>query len=389
MSNKPTLLVIDDEEHIRLTLRFALNQQYNMHLAGSSQTAMDILSTVAVDLVILDIKMLNESGLDLLPKIKAKDPLVEVIMLTGYATMEHMKSAWDNEAFTFLSKPPDLKLLQATLKKAYATRQRNLMLKEGLSNQTDKQKEVTNLQNGVIHDVNNLLTIAAGLSQIAQMKLEKKETLTPAEVNKMRQDFQEIEKQLMLCSKISRSHLRVFSLAVGESTNSADIFEMTNNLCTLLKCHESVMHVTYDFSPVSADLGRTETPQIELFQVLLNLTLNAGQSKATKHKVQVQIVPTQPNLSLTDGPNRKVLGEESYKADQAYLAIKIQDTGDGIPPARLQTLFSAPTTTKPTGTGIGLQLIRNLVLKNKLILNITSQEKVGTSVILFIPIVSS
>jgi DNA-binding response OmpR family regulator len=386
MSLKPLILVVDDEEHIRLTLQFALRQNYNILLASNSEEALSLLNTNPVDLVLLDIKMSHESGLDLLPKIKAKDPLVEVIMLTGYSTIHYIQDAWSNEAFAFLSKPPDIKGLNATLTKALASRRRNLALKEGLTQQSDKQKELTSLQNGVIHDMNNILTIAMGLTQLLNIKLEAASTLSKADILKANHSLNEIEKQLTLCAKISRSHLRVVNLTQGESTHSVDLFDMVTNLCGLLKCHDTVKHVSYEFPPFTLDIGKVQVSQLAIFQLLLNLALNAGQSLSTPHTVRIEIVPAQPNLQLDETPTLRVLGAEHYNSTQAYIGLRISDKGTGVSPDQIPHLFSQIRTTKAEGTGLGLPLIASLVSQNKLILNFHSIQNSGTTVTLFLPL---
>ena len=86
-SRKGTLLVIDDEDTVRQSLRVIFKDDYQVFMAADGATAIDLAKTAKVDVAILDIKMAAMSGLEVLERLKYVDPSIEVVMLTAYETV--------------------------------------------------------------------------------------------------------------------------------------------------------------------------------------------------------------------------------------------------------------------------------------------------------------
>src|SRR5947207_3198259 len=88
MNPKRTLLIVDDEEGPRQSLRIVFKDEYNILLADSGTMAIEMAKQHSVDAAVLDIRMSGMSGVELLGKLKEIDPAIEVIMLTAYETIE-------------------------------------------------------------------------------------------------------------------------------------------------------------------------------------------------------------------------------------------------------------------------------------------------------------
>ncbi len=100
------LLVIDDEPNILTTVRRALELEgYRVEVAGSAAAGLAKLADHEIDLVLLDVMMPGESGLDALPKIRAAKPEAAVIMMSGNATIETAVTATKLGAYDFIEKP--------------------------------------------------------------------------------------------------------------------------------------------------------------------------------------------------------------------------------------------------------------------------------------------
>ncbi|MBP6630561.1 MAG: sigma-54-dependent Fis family transcriptional regulator [Kofleriaceae bacterium] len=103
---RSTLLVIDDEPNILTTVRRALEiEGYQVEVAGSGAAGLAKLAEHDVDLVLLDVMMPGESGLELLPKIRARHPDLAVVMMSGNATIENAVHATRLGARDFVEKP--------------------------------------------------------------------------------------------------------------------------------------------------------------------------------------------------------------------------------------------------------------------------------------------
>jgi len=102
------ILVVDDEPSIRITFReFLRSSGYEVHIAESADTAIDILSKEPIDIVVTDIIMPRITGLTLLKHIKETAPHVEVIIMTGEPTVDTASEALRVGACDYLTKPVD------------------------------------------------------------------------------------------------------------------------------------------------------------------------------------------------------------------------------------------------------------------------------------------
>ena len=86
---RSTILVIDDEPNILTTVRRSLELEgYQVEVAGSASTGLARLVEHDIDLVLLDVMMPQETGLEALPKLRAAKPETMVVMMSGNATIE-------------------------------------------------------------------------------------------------------------------------------------------------------------------------------------------------------------------------------------------------------------------------------------------------------------
>ena len=108
----PAVLLVDDEAAFVETMAKRLGKRgLKIYSALSGQEALDMLADGGpskVDVVILDVKMPGMDGLATLAEIKKRHPNVEVVMLTGHATVENAIEGMKGGAFDYLMKPCDL-----------------------------------------------------------------------------------------------------------------------------------------------------------------------------------------------------------------------------------------------------------------------------------------
>jgi len=113
------ILIIDDEPAIQEVLGDILRDEgYEVFLAGDGPEGLRLLRTEPVDVVFLDVWLPGKGGIDVLQEIKAEWQDVEVIIVSGHATVETAVRSIKLGAFDYLHKPVDIELLSETLKKA-------------------------------------------------------------------------------------------------------------------------------------------------------------------------------------------------------------------------------------------------------------------------------
>jgi len=115
------MLLIDDEQGFVDTMAKRLEKRgYAVTVAYTGQEGIDALGKDHhIDVVVLDVKMPGMDGIEALKYIKATHPLVEVVMLTGHATVANAIDGMKNGAFDYLMKPCDMDELLAKVGEAY------------------------------------------------------------------------------------------------------------------------------------------------------------------------------------------------------------------------------------------------------------------------------
>jgi diguanylate cyclase (GGDEF)-like protein len=117
-NNAESILILDDETHIRRILCEALVDDYECHTAASAEEALQILTTRKFAVVISDINMPGISGLEMVPQILALNPDTVVIMMSGAQTIDTAIDALRVGAFDYLAKPFDLRQVDAVVRRA-------------------------------------------------------------------------------------------------------------------------------------------------------------------------------------------------------------------------------------------------------------------------------
>jgi DNA-binding NtrC family response regulator len=119
MVSETTLLLVDDEESFRKLVGKELARAgYAVETAGNLEEARRQIAQKAFHLIVLDVRMPDGSGLELLKEIREISPTTEVVMLTAFGTVQEAIRAMKDGAYDFLTKPCKLGELEAVLEKA-------------------------------------------------------------------------------------------------------------------------------------------------------------------------------------------------------------------------------------------------------------------------------
>ncbi|MGH7168200.1 MAG: response regulator, partial [Nitrospiraceae bacterium] len=133
----PRLLIIEDEERMRRLFELVLKQEgYDLLLASTGEQGIRTLRDVAdLDLIVTDLQLGKQSGLDVLEAAKQALPDVPVLIITGYGTVKSAVEAMKKGAYDYISKPVDNEELKIVLARALQVRrlsQDNRALRAGL-----------------------------------------------------------------------------------------------------------------------------------------------------------------------------------------------------------------------------------------------------------------
>src|SRR5262245_8310463 len=102
---RPTILVVDDDPGLRESFRLILDEDYELLEAPDGRQALDIVQSRQVDLVLLDIRLPEMDGIEVLERIKAVDDGIEVILVTAVKTVKTAVAAMKLGAFDYVTKP--------------------------------------------------------------------------------------------------------------------------------------------------------------------------------------------------------------------------------------------------------------------------------------------
>ncbi|MGA7105052.1 MAG: response regulator [Candidatus Deferrimicrobiaceae bacterium] len=122
MKIKPdaTLLVVDDEQDIRDASERILSRiGYQVQKASRGDEALDILNKNSIDIVLLDLKMPGMDGMEVLARIRERSTEIQVIVITGYATVETAIEAMKQGAYDFIPKPFEPDQLRIVVNRAW------------------------------------------------------------------------------------------------------------------------------------------------------------------------------------------------------------------------------------------------------------------------------
>lgn len=123
MEIKKTVLIVDDEKHTRDGLRAALEDHYEVYVAGDAAGAMTTLDADPADVVITDLKIGTDNGMELMERILQRSAPPVCIMMTAYGSVDTAVEAMRRGAYDFVTKPVNIDRLDMLVRRALRERE--------------------------------------------------------------------------------------------------------------------------------------------------------------------------------------------------------------------------------------------------------------------------
>jgi signal transduction histidine kinase len=400
LAPKPTLLIVDDEEGPRHSLRMVFKKDFEVFAVEDGDKALEYAKNHPVSLAILDIRMAGKSGIEVLRGLKAIDSRIEVIMLTAYETIETARQALRLGACDYLSKPFDLSTIREAVTRALHLRR----ISETVANTSDRLKALsdqlkdtsvkeemarttTEIYAGALHDINNPLTVIMGYLELLNKRLESVGSLHGADLQAVRADVATLAKQVNTCAAITRRYLRFVNKRSPHSPE-VSVNQVLDDMQTLMRNHPSIGVGHLAIKHLNVDTV-VQIDGTELIQILLNLCINAFQSTDLPQTVWVtaeRFDNPLPAETFKDSPIERFIGTDSFVNLPPVIALSILDEGPGIPSDVLARIFEPYFTTKvQTGTGLGLAIVSRLVKAHHGLVHVKSKPGEGTRFTIYIP----
>ncbi len=399
--DKPTLLIVDDEEGPRQSLRIVFKNEYNVFVASNGTEALSIARAQHIDVAVLDILMSGMSGVEVLKHLKEHDQSIEVVMLTAYETLETARQALRHGASDYLNKPFDIPTMRAAVSRAVEKHRAAIGFKKNagqllelrtLLEEQQLKEEIERTRGeiyaSVLHDINSPLTVIYGFIDLINRAMRDATRVEGAELESMKDDLRSLNGQVGRCFEISRRYLRFLNREAVESSTSS-VLQTLKDLRELLVRHPAAAGHTLLVHEPQAEIT-TRVNGTDFLQILLNLTINALQSSNTPHTVEVRAflleVPIDPSR-FVDSPTERFINRSGFVSTPPLVGLVVSDTGPGISPENFQRVFSEQFTTKTPdqGTGLGLSIVKRLVQAVNGSIHLKSELGKGTKFTVFLP----
>ncbi len=396
-SSKPRVLIIDDRRSSRESVSFALARRYDCLLAESAEKGVEMVGDGGVSVVILDIRMPGLSGIDALRLIKERDPSIEVIMLTGYASLDTAKQSITFGAYGYLTKPFDLSDLRSTVDKACEKRMQALKLvreRDDLKQAvTVMEKEIGNLSRladvgwlsaGIVHEMKSPLTAILGYAELMLRHLDSQDSESSLPPESARY-LEIIKQETIRCANMAKSLLEA-ARSRESHPQPVPLSTVLDNVETLTRPQIHINHIRFQIERPAEPLEIFADPD-DILQVLLNLILNAIHAMTSERKdLRIVAYAAEPNCSLPSLTAKEQAFVRS-NPDMSFVAVEVLDSGKGIQPEEIERVFDRFYTTgqHPASAGLGLPICREKIERNSGHIDIVSSSNEGTTVRVLIP----
>ena len=341
--HRPRLLVVDDNQSLVENLAEILEDAgYAVRGANSCAEALQAARDgFAVALV--DLKLPDGDGTALAPRLKELSPDGEVVLLTGFATLESAVAAVRAGACAYLVKPCATQELLVTVEQAM--RQVRLHAdKRELSRRAqmaEKLAAVGTMTAGLSHEIRNPLNAAALQLSVLERRIARmpEETQPP-----LLEPLTLVRDEIKRLDHILEDFLQ-FARPREFVARPVEVVPVLNKVIDLMEgqAERRGVRVVRDLRPVPPIKGDEE----RLRQVLVNLALNSLEAVPEGGMVRLSCDPEDPDPERAD--------------DAGAVLIRIDDDGPGVPPELRDRIFEPFFTTKAQGSGLGLSIVHAIV----------------------------
>jgi len=397
---KGTLLIVDDEDGARQSLRVIFKDDYDILMAADGATAIDLAQKNRIDVAVLDIRMAGMSGIEVLERLKYVSPAIEAVMMTAFETTDTMRQALRLRACDYINKPFDVSTMRAAV--ANAMQRRSLeseihtnaeklqqLLGELQDQKVEQQMAQTrgDIYSSIIHDINGPLTVISGFIQLMNQRIGNATRLEVEDLEFIKDRLKTITRQVTNCIEISRRYLS-FLRRQSDDAPQVGVSQLLRDLGQLIRVHPSLLNNRFEIRPLAEDVA-VRMNGTDVIQAVLNLAVNAFQCAPQAHTVEIEarLLPEPLDLAaFKDGPQDRLLNVESFENAAPLLMLAVRDNGPGIPPETLPMIFQAGFSTKGArqGTGLGLNIVQRLVKEARGALHVRTLVGQGTTFTIYL-----
>ena len=354
-----TILIVDDEAVIRDLCSRAL-KGYHFVQAGNGQDALAIFEKGGIDVVLTDVMMPGMDGIELLKRIKAKEPTIVVIVMTGFAEKDVILNALKADADDFISKPLNLLQLKTAVDKALVKK----ALKEEIASLKSLDRLKSNFLSTISHKFRTPLTsislflqnLATGVFAADDLEFRMNTRLISAESAYL----ERLVTDLLVFSRM---------MDTGEALRREPL--------SIAKCIYNILAESREIAikpAIEAILDLQDVPPIAVDREKIAFAIK-------------QIIDNAYKFSGEEGAVTIVL-----RSDAAGINLEVRDNGQGIPHDEIPKVFEKfyqidpHNTGQVRGFGLGLYYAREFIRMHGGSITIASAVAKGTKVVVWLPL---
>ncbi len=359
---KPRLIIVDDNASLVENLTEILEDAgYAVHGYGTCRSAL-AGAREGFDIALVDLRLPDGDGTALAPQLKEASPDGEVVLLTGFATLESAVAAVRAGACAYLVKPCATQELLVTVEQAM----RQVRLhgeKRELSRRAqmaEKLAAVGTMTAGLSHEIRNPLNAAALQLTVLERRVQK---LPQDEQPPLLEPLHLVRDEIRRLDHILEDFLQ-FARPREFQPRPVEVATVLTKVLDLLEGEAERQRITLerDFERVPAVAGDEE----RLRQVVMNLALNAIDAAGRGGTVRVTC--------------------RLDEVEAASVAIYVDDSGPGVPLGARDRLFEPFFTTKARGSGLGLSIVHAIVTQHRGTISIEDAPDGGARFVLKLPL---
>ncbi len=350
------ILVVDDNaEFVEFIRKVLESKDFKVSVALDGKTAIEKAISDIPELVLLDLKLPDIPGEEVLVRIKEIDKDMAVIVITGYGGEQVAVDMMRKGAIDFLSKPIEYEVLISSMKNALEIRDSQIE-----DRPLEEYPSLERFFPFLAHEIRNPLHAISGALAIIQRRSDLKDEILAQSVKIINEEVQHLNEFVQECLNFVRppDAIRFIGVEINEAISA-----VLNIISHMYESEGKKIRVVTEIDP---QLPQVYANYEELKQVFLNIVKNAFEA-----------MPEGGELTI-----KARLNPDSQK----NVEITFADSGTGIKKENLSKLFNPFFTTKVRGTGLGLAVCRRIIVeRHHGKIHIESGENRGTTVKLELP----
>ncbi|HSH68565.1 MAG TPA: response regulator, partial [Deferrisomatales bacterium] len=375
-----SILVIDDDPGIcSILAEYLADEGYTVSAEGSGEAGLTAFQRQACDLVLTDLRMPGLDGMEVLRRVKETSPRTEVIVITGYATIQDGVDAMRHGAYDFLLKPVKIPQLDAVLNRCceWIRHRRSHAELEAVNRELLELNRMKQRFLAVTdHELRTPVTVLDGMLQLLVRQSGDLPEAVRSRLTSLRQVSQRLSSLVQDIRDVVRSRDQSLEVVPDDTTVAV-----------------LVRGVELDFEMVR-------------FSRALDLVLNTGLEpslifRADAHRLRQAVTELIQNAvkATADGGRVEVALAVEARDPGPCLCVTVADTGTGIPPDQRQRIFEAchglghelrHHTSKfeyqGAGLGLGLSIAQEIARAHGGGLELESEPGLGSTFTVWVPL---